>query len=106
MNAKQGLKTNPDVQAMEDALCLSFLEHEFSTFSAKHDDDKVLAGVDGEALRLNPPLEFSIVPRGLRLLVPATTCSPKRRRRAFDPTTPTRLWGVATGRGEVGKQDQ
>ena len=28
INLKQGLHTNPDVQAMEDALCLSFLEHE------------------------------------------------------------------------------
>lgn len=42
INLKEGLKTNPDTQAIEDALCLSFLEHEFSEFAAKHDDDKVI----------------------------------------------------------------
>jgi hypothetical protein len=27
---------------MEDALCLSFLEHELDEFSSKHEDDKVV----------------------------------------------------------------
>jgi hypothetical protein len=39
---KQAQKANPDGQAMEDALCLSFLQHEFSEFAAKHPDDKVV----------------------------------------------------------------
>lgn len=39
---KRGLRKNPDVQLMEDALCLSFLEHDFSPFSAKHDDEKLV----------------------------------------------------------------
>jgi hypothetical protein len=39
---KRGLKVDPDTQAMEDALCLSFLEHEFSAFAAKHPDEKVV----------------------------------------------------------------
>lgn len=42
INLKQSMRTNADVQAMEDALCLSFLEHEFGDFSAKHDDAKVI----------------------------------------------------------------
>jgi hypothetical protein len=42
INLKEGLKTNPDTQTMEDALCLSFLEHEFSDFAEKHPDDKVM----------------------------------------------------------------
>jgi hypothetical protein len=42
INLKEGLKTNPDTQTMEDALCLSFLEHEFSDFAEKHPDDKVI----------------------------------------------------------------
>jgi uncharacterized protein DUF4202 len=42
INLKQGLRSNGDVQTMEDALCLSFLEHEFAEFSAKHDDAKVI----------------------------------------------------------------
>jgi uncharacterized protein DUF4202 len=42
INLKSGLRTNPDVQTMEDALCLSFLEHELDEFSGKHADDKVV----------------------------------------------------------------
>lgn len=42
INLKQGLRTNPDVQTMEDALCLSFLEHELEEFAHKHPDDKVV----------------------------------------------------------------
>jgi hypothetical protein len=42
INLKEGLKTNPDNQTMEDALCLSFLEHEFAEFAAKHEDEKVV----------------------------------------------------------------
>lgn len=42
LNLKEGLKTNQDTQTIEDALCLSFLEHEFSAFAEKHDDEKVI----------------------------------------------------------------
>ena len=39
---KKGLKTDPDVQLLEDVICLVFLEHYFADFSVKHDDDKVI----------------------------------------------------------------
>jgi hypothetical protein len=42
INLKQGMLHNPDVQTMEDALCLSFLEHEIGQFAAKHPDDKLI----------------------------------------------------------------
>ena len=42
INMKLGLRTNPDSATMEDALCLSFLEHEFAEFAAKHPDEKVI----------------------------------------------------------------
>ena len=42
INLKQNLRSNPETQVMEDALCLSFLEHEYVEFSAKHDDEKVI----------------------------------------------------------------
>jgi uncharacterized protein DUF4202 len=42
INLKQGLQTQPDVQTMEDALCLSFLEHELEEFASKHPDAKVV----------------------------------------------------------------
>lgn len=39
---KQELKTNTDVQTMENALCLVFLQFEYDDFIGKHDDDKVI----------------------------------------------------------------
>ncbi len=42
INLKQGLKSEPDTQTMEDALCLAFLEHEFAEFAPKYDDAKVI----------------------------------------------------------------
>jgi hypothetical protein len=65
INLKQDLKNNLDVQKMEDALCLSFLEHEYSDFAQKYDDEKVVAivqktwmkmSVDGQKLALTIPL--------------------------------------------------
>ena len=35
------LKLDPEVQMLEDAICLVFLENEFSAFSGKHDRNKV-----------------------------------------------------------------
>jgi Domain of unknown function (DUF4202) len=42
INQKKSLKAEPDVQTMEDALCLAFLEYEMEEFSVKHADDKVV----------------------------------------------------------------
>jgi len=42
INVKQGLHSNPDTQTMEDALCLTFLEHEFEAFAEKHSDEKLI----------------------------------------------------------------
>lgn len=36
--AKNGLKTNAGTQALEDAACLVFLEHEIAAFAAQHAD--------------------------------------------------------------------
>jgi hypothetical protein len=42
INLKQDMQQNADVQTMEDALCLSFLEHELADFAAQHPDEKVV----------------------------------------------------------------
>jgi hypothetical protein len=42
INMKQGLHLNADVQTMEDALCLSFLEHELEAFAGQHPEAKVI----------------------------------------------------------------
>jgi hypothetical protein len=42
INLKQGLHQSADVQTMEDALCLAFLEHELDEFASKHDEAKLI----------------------------------------------------------------
>lgn len=39
---KKGLKTDADVQILEDVICLVFLEHYFRDFAVKHDEAKVI----------------------------------------------------------------
>jgi hypothetical protein len=39
---KRGLKTDSDVQLMEDVICLVFLEHYFHDFAPKHDEEKLI----------------------------------------------------------------
>ncbi|MEX2529282.1 MAG: DUF4202 domain-containing protein, partial [Gemmatimonadota bacterium] len=40
---KQGLKRDPEVQTLEDVICLVFLEYYFDDFAREHDDDKLVA---------------------------------------------------------------
>lgn len=40
---KQGIKQNEDVQALEDVICLVFLQYYFLPFAAKHSEDKVIS---------------------------------------------------------------
>jgi hypothetical protein len=42
INMKQGLYSSPDTRTMEDALCLSFMEHELERFATKHSDEKLV----------------------------------------------------------------
>ncbi len=39
---KRGLKTDPDVQLLEDVICLVFLEHYFHDFARKHEEEKLV----------------------------------------------------------------
>jgi hypothetical protein len=39
---KRGLKTDRDVQLMEDVICLVFLEHYFHDFAKKHQEQKLI----------------------------------------------------------------
>lgn len=39
---KRGLKTDPDVQLLEDVICLVFLEHYFHDFARKHEEAKLI----------------------------------------------------------------
>jgi hypothetical protein len=42
INLKQGLHKHRDVQTMEDALCLAFLEHELESFLPRYPPEKVV----------------------------------------------------------------
>ena len=42
INLKKGLKSNPDVQAIEDVLCLVFLDEQFDSYIGVWDDDKIV----------------------------------------------------------------
>ncbi len=39
---KRGIKSDPEVQTLEDVICLVFLQYYLADFSRKHDEDKVL----------------------------------------------------------------
>ena len=40
---RERLKLDPEAQALEDAICLAFLEHDFDHFGPQHDPAKVIA---------------------------------------------------------------
>lgn len=39
---KRGLKTDPEVQLLEDIICLVFLEHYFHAFAEKHEEERLI----------------------------------------------------------------
>ncbi|MDH3484603.1 MAG: DUF4202 domain-containing protein [Myxococcales bacterium] len=39
---KRGLKTDPDVQLLEDVICLVFLQHYFHDFAKQHPEEKLI----------------------------------------------------------------
>jgi diacylglycerol kinase family enzyme len=60
----------------------------------------VAAGIDGEAVVLDPPLRFTISHSALRVLLPpsAVGLSPAALRPALSASTVGELWGIAAGR--------
>jgi diacylglycerol kinase family enzyme len=73
--------------------------HEFTTerFEVRSRSGKAYAGIDGEALDLETPLEFRIHQRGLRLLVREGNVTAAERRRARDVAVGD-LFALARGR--------
>jgi diacylglycerol kinase family enzyme len=73
--------------------------HQFTaeTFEVRSRSGKAFAGIDGEALELDTPLEFRTHPRALRMLVPGDVLveAEKRRSRGFSPGV---LLAIASGR--------
>jgi hypothetical protein len=50
---KEGLKRDPEVQALEDVICVTFLRWYFADFSAKHDAASVLDIVQKTARKMS-----------------------------------------------------
>jgi hypothetical protein len=51
---KRGLKRDAEVQALEDAACLVFLENQFAGFAAKHPDEKVVDILRKTTAKMSP----------------------------------------------------
>ncbi|MEE9140397.1 MAG: DUF4202 domain-containing protein [Alphaproteobacteria bacterium] len=51
---KERLKLDPEVQALEDVICLVFLEHYFADFSTQHDEEKVVEIVRKTWKKMSP----------------------------------------------------
>ena len=73
-------------------------------FEVRSRSGKAYAGVDGEALELDTPLDFRIHPRGLRLLVPDGNLTAAERRRARDVSIGD-LIAIARGIDPLGTTD-
>jgi hypothetical protein len=82
INLKQNLRGSSDMAAMEDALCLSFLEFEFDDFIAKYPAEKVIEVVQktwqkmsarGHELALRLPFSVSGQKLVTRALTPPTS---------------------------------
>ena len=52
---KEGLRTDPDVQTMENALCLVFLQFQYKDFIRDHDDEKVMRIVKKSWAKMTSP---------------------------------------------------
>ena len=75
---KKGLKHDPEVQLFEDAICLVFLENEFSDFAGKHERDNLVRTVRKIWMKMSPrghDVAKQLVgefPKGLQKLVSET----------------------------------
>ncbi len=72
--------------------------HEFTaeTFEVRSRSGKAYAGVDGEALEMDTPIEFGIHPLGLRLYVPEGNLQIAEKRLAHEITV-SDVFAVARG---------
>lgn len=51
---KEGLKTDPETQALEDAACLVFLETSFAEFAERHDEQKIVGILQRTWRKMSP----------------------------------------------------
>ena len=63
----------------------------------------VQVGVDGEALTMDAPVVFEILPAALTVLLPPHAPGGRRRRAGCPRNTPGELWHLALGRSLSGR---
>ncbi len=51
---KEGIKRNPETQALEDVICFVFLRWYFADFAAKHPEEDILRIVEKTARKMSP----------------------------------------------------
>ena len=78
---KEKLKADPDTQALEDTICLVFLENYFAAFSAKHEPDKVVTILRRTWSKMSPVGHAA----ALRLPMPPAAGALVTRALAADP---------------------
>ncbi len=54
LNLKENIKSNPDCQILEDALCIVFLEYQYEALAEKYEDDKVVSIVQKTLKKMGP----------------------------------------------------
>jgi hypothetical protein len=74
---KRDLSTDPDVQALEDAICLVFLDTQFDELAARLDRDHVISILKKTLVKMSPAAKelagtLSLSPEGQALLAAAT----------------------------------
>jgi hypothetical protein len=73
LNLKKNLGKDPEVQVLEDALCLVFLEHQFAQLAAGHSEEKMIGILQKTWKKMSPQtrevaLSLSFAPREQQLL--------------------------------------
>ena len=87
---KKRLKRDPEVQTLEDAACLVFLEHQFTEFSRNHEDEKIVDIVAKTLAKMSP--------RGRAEAAKLTPALPADRRALIER--------AMAGRSETGPADE
>ena len=78
---KRGLKTDPEVQILEDVICLVFLEHYFHDFAKKHNEPKLISILQKTWAKMSKraqevALSMSYAPEDYALIQKALQASP------------------------------
>ena len=77
---KERLKADPDVQLLEDVICLVFIEHHLADFAPKHDDETLLGVLRKTWRKMSDAGHRAALaldlPANLRLLVERAVASP------------------------------